>query len=67
VSARLRVAVPPATAEADERARVGVWPNDTDVKSRSEKANRAICSDRRARDFIGCSHSKHFLILNFKT
>jgi hypothetical protein len=32
--------VPPATAESDERARDGVWPNDTDVKSARTEANR---------------------------
>ena len=61
-SIRLRVAVPPATAEVDERARDGVWPSDTDAESIRAEANRTNWFNRRARDFMKWVHSKHVLI-----
>ena len=51
-SARLSVAVPPANAEADERARDVVCPSETDVESRRPETIRAARLDRWPRDFI---------------
>jgi hypothetical protein len=57
---RLRVAVPPATAEVDERASDGVWPSDTDVESRTIEAKRANWFDPGPRDFMRCGNSSMF-------
>ena len=62
VSIRLRAAVPPATAEVDERARDGVWPSDSDAESKRTEAHNAHWVNRREKNSISCVHSKHVLI-----
>ena len=59
VSIRLRVAVLPPSAEADERARDDVWPSDSGAESTRAEQNRTNWFEQRPKDFIRWIHSTY--------